>query len=323
MNRLLINIAKEVLEGQEVDKDDYIKIITKSDLYDLMYVANQVRNFYFGDKVELTTLLNAKSGACTEDCKFCSQSSSYKTHSAIYPLVSDNVFVESAKYAVKVKADRLCIVTSGNKLTDEEFEEFCKSVRKVKQMYNGNLGVCCSIGMQTVDRVKKLKEYGIDRIHNNLETSKRLFSFMCSTHSWEDKVNSLKAIVEGGVELCSGGVFGIGETWEDRVDLAFELKQFNPKSVPINFLVPIKGTPYEQYNYLTPPEALKIVCLYRLIMPKTTIRVSGGREYNLRSMQSYIFFAGANSIVTGGYLTVKGSSPQNDCQMIKDCGLRI
>lgn len=323
MNNLLFNIAKEALEGRIADKDDYLKVITTTDLYDLMYVTNNIRRFYFGDYVEITTLLNAKSGACPEDCKFCSQSSSYKTHSAIYPLVSENVFMESAKYAVKVKADRLCIVTSGNQLTDDEFDDFCENIRKIKEKYNGILYICCSIGMQTVDRVKRLKECGIDRIHNNLETSKRLFPSLCTTHSYEDKINSLKSIVEGGSELCSGGVFGIGETWEDRIDLALELKKFSPKSVPINFLIPIKGTPYEKYNYLTPVEALKIICLYRLILPDTTIRVSGGREYNLRSLQSQIFYAGANSIVTGGYLTVKGSSPQADIQMIKDCGLSV
>lgn len=321
MDSLLINIAKEALNGRVVDKDDYVKIVTNADLYDLMYVTNNIRKFYFGDTIEVTTLLNAKSGACTEDCKFCSQSTYYKTHSAVYPLAPESVFIESAKYAVKISADRLCIVTSGNQLSDEEFDEFCKYIKKIKDHYNGSIGICCSIGMQTIERVKKLKEYGIDRIHNNLETSKRLFPSLCTTHSYEDKVNSLKAIVEGGSELCAGGVFGIGETWEDRVTLAFELRKFSPKSVPINFLIPIKGTPFEKYNYLTPIEALKIICLYRLIFPDTTIRVSGGREYNLRFLQSQIFYAGANSIVTGGYLTVKGSSPENDYQMIKDCGL--
>ncbi len=323
MDKLLINIVRESLAGKIADKEDYIKVITQVDLYDLMYAANQLRRFYFGNKIEITALLNAKSGACTEDCKFCSQSSYSKTHAPAYPLAPEGVFMESAKYAVNIKADRLCIVTSGNELDQNEFEEMCRNIKKIKEYYNGKLGVCCSIGMLTIERVRKLKDNGIDRIHNNLETSRRIFSSMCTTHSYEDKLKTLKAIQEGGCEICSGGIFGIGENWEDRVDLAFELKQFEPKSVPINFLVPIKGTPYQDYEYLTAQDALRIICLYRLIFPTTTIRVSGGREYSLRSLQSQMFFAGANSIVTGGYLTVKGSSPQNDFQMIKDCGLEL
>ncbi|MFN7181157.1 MAG: biotin synthase BioB [Planctomycetota bacterium] len=324
MDKLLINIAKEALQNRTVDKDDYLKVITKTDIYDLMYATNQLRRFYFHDRIEVTTLLNAKSGACLEDCKFCSQSSYYRTHAPVYPLAPYQVFLDSAKYAINVKADRLCIVTSGNQLNEDEFNQMCQNVKKIKEQFNGDrIRVCCSIGMQTLERVKKLKESGVDRIHNNLETSRRMFSSLCTTHSYEDKLKTLQAIRDGGAEMCAGGVFGLGEDWEDRIDLAFDLKLFEPESVPINFLVPIKGTPFEKCQYLTPQEALKIICLYRLIFPKATIRVSGGREYNLRTLQSQIFFAGANSIVTGGYLTVKGSSPENDYQMIKDCGLKL
>jgi biotin synthase len=305
-----------------IDKE-FALILSKlegTDVFELFALSNTTRINFRGNRVDLCSIVNAKSGACPEDCSFCAQSSQSQANVSIYPLVSKEKILEAAFLAKERGVKRFCIVTSGKKALDRDLKQICSFISEIK-----NLGLfpCATLGMLSASELKELKDAGLHRYHHNLETSEAFFKDICRTHTYREKINTIEAAKSLGLSICSGGIFGLGESWEDRIDMAFALKELKVDSVPINFLTPIHGTPLGSRELLNPLEALKIIAIYRLILPECEIRACGGRPNTLRDLNSYIFVAGADGLLTGNYLTTQGRSPEDDLQMIKDLGLEV
>jgi biotin synthase len=290
------------------------------DLYDLFNSANTVKSKYRGNRVDLCSIVNAKSGACPEDCSFCAQSAHNRTDTEIYSLLSQEKITGAAISARDRGVKRFCIVASGKRSSDKELIEICKVITGLKEI---GLFPCATLGMLETEQLHMLKEAGLHRYHHNLETSEAFFSEICTTHTFRDKIRTIEAARSTGFSVCSGGIFGLGESWEDRIEMALALRELGVDSVPINFLTPVKGTPLEDRATMNPLEALKLIAIFRLILPESEIRVCGGRPATLRDMNSFIFFAGADGLLIGNYLTTPGRSPDEDLQMIKDLELEI
>ena len=318
---MIDNLRGRVISGQSITKVEAIQIsaLPKTEIFDLFAAANKIRQTFRGDSVDLCAIVNAKSGACPEDCSYCAQSSRSKTETAIYPLINKNAVIEKAKEARDADIKRFCIVTSGRKIGKNELKEICSMIKDIRGI---GLLPCSTLGLLNKDELKLLKDSGLERYHHNLETSERFFPEICRTHTYSDKLKTIDAAIAVGLSVCSGGIFGIGETWEDRIDMAFTLKKLPIASVPINYLIPVKGTPLEEQDMLNPFEALKIVSLYRFILPQKEIRICGGRMQVLGEFNSMVFMAGADSLLTGNYLTTTGRTFSDDQLLIKDYGLR-
>lgn len=313
LNKRIEKLAAKVLNGNLLARKDALSLVSSKDIYDLLYCANKIREFYKGSNIHFCSIINAKSGACPEDCKFCSQSVEYKTNVNIYPMLAPKKIINAAKKTKGV--DGFSIVTSGKKISRFDMEKIFMAVNKISGM---DFYSCASLGHVTFEEAKKLKENGLDHYHHNLETSKRFFSKICTTHTFEDRITVIKNVKKAGLKVCCGGIFGIGETWEDRVDLALTIRSLNVDSVPINFLNPRAGTPLGSSSFLNPLECLKIIALFRFILPRHEIVICGGREVNLRDLQSWIYYAGASGSMTGNYLTTKGRGYKQDLMMLKD-----
>lgn len=311
-----------VLNGNLITKKDssYISRISNSEIFSLFVSANKIRNHFKGNRVELCAILNAKSGACSEDCSFCAQSSKSSASIRIYPLVSKEIILQKAKEAKALDIKRFSIVTSGKRLSDKDLSTILDIIPAIR-----NLGLlpCASLGLLKEREFSLLKKAGLDRYHHNIETSEKFFPSICSTHGYKDKIRTIEAAKLSGLSVCSGGIFGMGETWEDRIDMAFSLRRLDIDSVAINFLIPIKGTALANMPMLHPFEALKIVSLFRYILPQKEIRICGGRLQVLGEFNSMIFLAGADGIITGNYLTTDGRNPQDDLKLIAIHGLSV
>lgn len=310
-----------VISGGSITRDEALSIskVHGTELFELLASANKIRDAFRGDSVDLCAIVNAKSGACSEDCSYCAQSSRSKTETAVYPLINKNAVIEKAKEARNAGVKRFCIVTSGRKIGKNELKEICSMIKDIRGI---GLLPCSTLGLLNKDELKLLKDSGLERYHHNLETSERFFPEICKTHTYSDKLKTIDAAMSAGISVCSGGIFGMGETWEDRIDMAFKLKELGIDSVPINYLIPVKGTPLEEQDMLNPFEALKIVSLYRFILPQKEIRICGGRMQVLGEFNSMVFMAGADSLLTGNYLTTAGRTFSDDRLLIKDYGLR-
>jgi len=309
-------------ELQNVDKELALTLSMEEeiDIFELFTLANRARRAFRGDKIDLCSIVNAKSGACPEDCFFCAQSAHNKTNIKTYPLLDKKKIIEAAISARERGVRRFCIVTSGRRPSNSEMDKICEFISEIR-----NLGLlpCATLGMVSFDQLKKLKDAGLHRYHHNLETSETFFKEICTTHTYKEKLRTIETAKSLGLSVCSGGIFGMGESWEDRIDMAFALKEIGVDSIPINFLTPIQGTPLGNRELLNPLEALKIIAIYRLILPHCEIRICGGRPGTLRDLNSYIFFAGADGLLIGNYLTTAGRNPDDDLQMIKDLGFEI
>ncbi|HBR22824.1 MAG TPA: biotin synthase BioB [Nitrospiraceae bacterium] len=311
-----------VISGQSITKAEAAQIsaLPKTEIFDLFAAAARIRQAFRGDSVDLCAIVNAKSGACPEDCSYCAQSSRSTTETAIYPLINKNIILEKAKEAGDAGVKRFCIVTSGRKIGKNELKEICSMIEDIRGM---GLLPCSTLGLLNKDELKLLKNSGLERYHHNLETSERFFPEICRTHTYSDKLNTIDAAIAAGLSVCSGGIFGLGETWEDRIDMAFKLKELSIDSVPINYLIPVKGTPMGEQDMLNPFEALKIMSLYRFILPQKEIRICGGRMQVLGEFNSMVFMAGADSLLTGNYLTTTGRTFEDDLRLIRDYELKV
>lgn len=318
MRRFILNLMDRVLAGGFVEFKEAKRLleVNRDDLLLLAYSADKIRRRFCGDSIDLCSIINAKSGACLEDCKFCAQSSFYNTDCRVYPLVSSLELLEAARNAKRIGAQSFCIVTSGLAPEDEEFEKIKDVVRKIRDEVD--IEVDCSLGRITEEMMKELKILGIKRFNHNLETSKGFFDKVCTTHSFLDRYKTVQNLKMLGIEACTGGIIGLGETPIDRIELAFHLKELGVECVPINILNPRPGTPLENRRPLSIFEILKTIATFRFILPKSVIKVAGGREFNLRDFQAMAFLAGANGMIIGGYLTTKGRPVERDLQMIKD-----
>lgn len=319
---MIQSIKDKIISGGSITFSEAISLseIEDKELIDLLYASNQIRTYFKKDLVDLCAIINAKSGACSEDCSYCAQSSKSKSDIAIYPLLDRNIILQKAIEAKNSGVKRFCIVTSGRKISSRELKEIGNLIREIRKL---GLLPCATLGLLNKKELLFLKEKGIERYHHNLETSERFFPEICRTHTFYDKLKTIEAAKSVGLSVCSGGIFGMGETWQDRIDMAFKIKELDVDSVPINYLMPIKGTAMDGKDMLNPFEALKIISLYRFILPKKEIRVCGGRIQTLKDFHSWIFIAGADSILTGNYLTTTGRSYSDDLMLIKRHGLKI
>ncbi|WP_447977608.1 biotin synthase BioB [Candidatus Nitrospira bockiana] len=289
-------------------------------LLDLLHAAFRVRERYFGRKVRLQMLMNAKSGACQEDCHYCSQSAISTADIPQYGLLPKAQMVEGARRAASAKAQRYCIVISGRSPLDREVAEIAEAVRVIKQEIP--IQICCSLGLLDEGQAKRLKAAGVDRINHNLNTSEAYHDSICTTHTFHDRLATIRHARSAGLEICSGGVIGMGEGNDDVINLALALREVKPDSIPVNMLHPVAGTPLQHRQDLTPQRCLKVLCLFRFLHPRTEIRVAGGREFNLRSLQPLALYA-ADSLFVGGYLTTPGQPAPDAWRMIEDLGFEV
>ena len=285
-------------------------------LGELIARADKVRQINLGQKFELCAIINAKSGLCTEDCKFCAQSLRHKTTVRIHPLRTKQEIFQSAKEAKSAGAEKFGIVTSGNSLNSEELAVITQAIFQIKNELG--LSVCASLGALTKEQLGELKQSGLSRYHHNIETSRRFYSQIVSTHDFQERIDTIGAAKSSGLEVCSGGIIGIGESWQDRIDMALLLKQLEVDSVPINFLVPISGTALASQELISCNDAVRTIAIFRIILEDITIKIAAGREAVLGDSQSLGFMAGANGMLIGGYLTVKGRSLKEDQDFVKE-----
>jgi len=291
-----------------------------ADFYDLIARAGRIREKFKKNIVNLCGIINAKSGRCSENCSFCAQSVSYETDIDIYNLVSTEEILQKADKLSERGVREFSIVTSGKSVRSEnEIQEILKAITILKEQ--GRLNRCASLGILSWELMNRLKKAGLDKYHHNLETSRSFFPKVCTTHEYDEDIKTIKAAISVGLKVCAGGLFGLGESRTQRVELAATLQELEVDSVPINFLNPIPGTPLEGKENLTPMECLKIIAIYRLMLPSRDIYICGGREVNLGDLQSWIFAAGANGLMVGNYLTTSGRNIDLDLKMIKDLGL--
>jgi biotin synthase len=316
------SLAEKSLRGEILAQEEIKAVLDASDerLPELLAAAFRVRRHYFGKRVQIHVLQNAKSGLCPEDCHYCSQSSISKAPIDKYPLLPRERLVEGAFKAKAAGAVRYCMVNSGRGPTQREIEEMAEVVCEIKSRVSIN--ICCSLGIMNEGKAKILKEAGVERVNHNLNTSRRYYPKICTTHTYDDRVETVKNVRSAGLSPCCGGIIGMGETDNDITDMALALRDLDVDSIPINFLHPIPGTPLKGANHLTPQRCLKILCLFRFINPSKEIRVAGGRELNLRSLQSMSLYP-ANSIFVNGYLTTPGQRATEAHRMIEDLGFEI
>jgi biotin synthase len=317
----IAQIAQRVLAGKSITHSQALTLTRASgdDLFDLFYWANKIRIRFVGRQVKFCSIVTGKVGACSEDCGYCSQSKHHQTHVSPEKM-SVQQMADAADEALKNGASSFGIVNSGRGPTDRELDWLEPFFKKTAEQ--GTIRPCATLGELTPDHAKRLKAMGVQRINHNLETSERFFKNVVSTHTYTDRKRTIQNAKDAGLSVCSGGIFGMGEVWQDRLDVAFELKELGADVVPINFLNAIQGTPlYGKTEPLEPLEALQIIAVFRFILPDRELKIAGGREKILRDMQSWIFYAGGSSFLIGNYLTTFGRSPKDDHQMLKDLGL--
>jgi biotin synthase len=313
--------ADRSIAGETIDREEARRVLECPDeeLLALVDAAYRVRRTFHGNTIRIHVLQNAKSGACPEDCKFCSQSSAYETPAPEYRMQTVDEIVEGARRAKRAKAWKYCIVTATRGPSQRDLDVVCEAVKKIKEEMD--LTICASLGVLTPEKARRLKDSGVDRFNHNLETSERYYPEVVSTHTFADRVRTVRIAKEAGMEACCGGIVGMGETQDDVLDLAYALRELAVESVPVNFLDPRPGTPMAGVARPTPQSCIKTLAMFRFLHPRADLRVAGGREVNLRWMQPLALYI-VNSIFTSGYLTTPGATPSQDHQMIRDLGFQ-
>lgn len=315
-------LADRVLGGHRLTRAEALAVLDCPDdeLLDLLGAAFRVRQRYFGRTVQLYFLMNAKSGLCPEDCSYCSQSKVSEAEIPRYNLLNEQKLLDGARVAAKRKSKTYCIVISARGPSEREMAAVTTVVPKIKAAYD--LQICACLGLLTPEQAQRLKECGVDKINHNLNTSEAHYASICTTHTYADRLNTLRAVRAAGMQLCSGGIIGMGEQPNDLVSMAFDLRDLGVESIPVNFLNPIDGTPLAGTQNLNPRGCLKALCMFRLANPASEIRIAGGRELHLRSLQPLGLYA-ANSIFIGDYLTTRGQPADDDYRMLEDLGFEI
>ncbi|MEM9410669.1 MAG: biotin synthase BioB [Planctomycetota bacterium] len=315
-------LAEKVVDGYEIDEKLAISILnTPSDqVLDLVAGAYQVRRHFFQNTVQLYFLMNAKSGLCPEDCTYCSQSKISKAPIEKYNLLDREKLMDGARLAQERNSKTYCIVISARGPNEREIKAVEEIVPEIKSQFD--LKICACLGLLDEAQAKRLKDAGVDRVNHNLNTGSDHYENICSTHTYQDRIDTLNHVRNAGMEICSGGIIGMGESHEDIVDMAFHLRKLKAESIPLNFLNPIQGTPLEGTIGLTPLECLKTLAMFRFVNPDRELRIAGGREMHLRSLQPLGLYI-ANSMFVGDYLTTEGQPPESDYKMIQDLGFKI
>lgn len=316
-------ITDEVIAGVPITRKqaEWLADLDEAGLDDLFRGATRIREHFLGRRVTCCSIVSAKTGRCSEDCAFCSQSVHFKTHVQGLTVLEPDEVVQAAVEAAANGAEAFGIVNSGYGPSDAEVEHWGCTIHRIREL--GTLRACASMGVVTARQAERLADFGVRRYNHNLQTSRRHFPNIIRAHSYEDRLQALRHLKAAGISLCSGALFGMGETWQDRLDLAFELRDLDVEVVPLNFLIPIDGTPLAKNDPLPPMECLKIIAVYRFCLPRQQIKIAGGRERNLGSNQDQIFKAGADSFLIGNYLTTCGRPAHEDHRMVRRLGLTL
>lgn len=312
-------LKEEVLNGKIIFRDEALSLGDAS-LDELCAAANEIRAHFCGNKFDLCAIINAKSGRCSEDCRYCAQSSFYHTNAESYPLLGTEAILKEAKHDDEGGVKHYGIVTSGKKLNDAEIDQLCETVRDIRK--NTNISVCASLGLLSETQFKKLKDAGVQRVHNNLESSPSFFKKVCTTHTTQDKIDTINAAKRAGLYVCSGGIMGLGEALEDRIDQVLCQRELGIKSIPVNVLSPIPGTPFEHNKSLSKDEILRTIAIYRFLIPDAFIRMAGGRGL-MDDKGKACFESGANAAITGDMLTTSGYTIESDLKLIRSLGFEI
>lgn len=315
----LRDIKNDVINGYNITKSEALNIF-KSDYEELLESANEIRKKLNGNSFDMCTIINGKSGRCSENCRYCAQSSYYDTNIDEYPLLSREEITHAAIENHNGGVLRFSIVTSGRSLDDLEVESVCESFKDIGKKCS--IDLCASHGLLSLKQFEKLREAGVTRYHNNLETSRRFFEKICTTHTYDEKIEAIKRAQSAGLKVCSGGILGLGETIEDRIDMVMDIKNLSIKSIPVNILNPIKGTPLENNSLLSEEEILRSIAVFRFIAPDSAIRLAGGRAL-LNDKGKKAFISGANAAISGNMLTTLGITLEEDIKMINSCGYKV
>ena len=313
------NLCERVLSGEKITREQALELYNQP-LEPLCAAADRIRRTFCQDAFDLCTIINGKSGKCSENCKFCAQSAHNHTGAAVYPLLSAEEITAEAKKNDVQGVLRYSIVTSGKRLSDDEVEAMCEAVRQIRA--ETGISVCVSFGLLDQKQYEKLRDAGVTRVHNNLETSRRNFPNICTTHTYDDKIAAIRAAQAAGLTVCSGGIMGLGENVEDRIDMALTLRELDIHSVPVNVLNPISGTPLEHCIPLTEDEVRRIVAVYRFLLPDASIRLAGGRGLLLDKGRA-CFLSGANAAISGDMLTTAGITVETDRRMLQELGYEV
>lgn len=316
---MINNIAENIIRGKDISLEE-AEYLIECDLDILCENADKLKNYFCGNNINLCSIISGKSGNCSEDCKFCAQSAHYKTSSDCHGFLDSDVILQDCINHYKKGVHRYSIVTSGRLLNSVDFEKSVEAYRKIHN--NCKIGLCASHGLLSYEQFKRLKESGVTRYHCNIETSKEYFPKICSTHTFQDKTDTINSAKKAGLEICSGGIIGLGESFKDRISMAFTLKELQVDSIPINVLTPIKNTPFENNKLLDEYEILRTVAIFRFINPKADIRIAAGRN-RLSDNGIKAFYSGANAAITGDYLTTTGSTIAEDMKMFKTNNFNI
>jgi biotin synthase len=324
MTELISRLSRKVLQGDRIDAEEALRLADAEggDRYLLFAEAGRIREHYLGRSVTLCSIINAKSGRCPENCAFCAQSAHHATGVQVYPLLDEDELVRSAHGAEAAGSSCYGIITSGTSVSSgEELDRICSALRRISR--ETGITPSCSLGIIDYQTACILRDSGMVTYHHNLETARSFFPSICTTHDYEEDVATIRAAKRAGLKVCSGGIFGLGESMAQRVEMMLTLRELEVDSIPVNFLDPVAGTRLAEADFLTPLECLTIIAVCRFLLPDRQIKVCGGRERNLRELQSWIFMAGASGMMTGNYLTKLGRNPDDDRRMVADAGLAV
>ena len=316
----VLKIAQEIIEGKRLTRDMDLKWLISADLEELCKGADNIRRHFREKRVDLCSIINGRSGKCSENCKFCAQSAHNCTGIREYGFLESEKILEECKYNEARGVDRFAIVTAGRTLSGEDFEKSLETFRLLRK--ECDIKLCASHGLLTQEQFFKLREAGVSRYHANIETSRRYFPYICTSHTFDDKIECIKRAKKAGFEVCSGGIIGMGENWEDRIDMALTLSELEIDSIPINALMPIKGTPLENNEPLSEEDILRTVAIFRYIVPTAGVRLAAGRNL-MKNCGEKAFLSGADSTITGDMLTTSGNKIADDVEMLKKMGFEL
>ena len=314
------NLKRKIMSGELISKEEAL-LLADAPLEELTAAADEIRSHFCQSGFDICTIVNGKCGKCSEDCKYCAQSAHYHTAcSETYPLLSTEELVEGARHNKEQGVLRYSIVTSGKALSDAEVDRVCESIRAIREQVG--IEVCVSFGLLNEEQFKKIREAGATRAHCNLESSGRYFKEICTTHTYQQKIDTLNAAKRAGLSVCSGGIMGLGETMEDRIEMVLTARELGVKSIPVNVLNPIPGTPYEHNRILTNDEVCRCVAIFRFLIPDASIRLAGGRGL-LGDKGEACFRSGANAAISGDMLTTSGINMETDMELLKTLGYEV
>lgn len=317
----MITLADEIIAGRRLNKNDDLSLLVNADLEELCQGADKIRKELCGNKMDLCSIINGRGGRCSENCKFCAQSAHHHTNCDNYGFLDQEQLMEGCDHAYKQGINRYSIVTAGRTMEGADLEKAISAYQAMHEAYPDMI-LCASHGLMKGEDLKRLREAGVTMYHANVETSERFFPQICTTHTYEDKKTEIRLAKEAGLTICSGGILGMGETWEDRIDMALFLAELEVSSIPLNFLIPIPGTPLEHVEKLTPDEITRIVAIFRYINPTAYIRLAAGRSY-FEDGGERLFRAGANATLTGDMLTTVGNNTTQDREMLSAMGFQL